>query len=166
MMPGRPPVLGAFLVLVGMLVALPSMGSSQEASPVDRLGWLAGCWEGTLSNGATYEEAWLAPRGGMMIGTARMIRDGRAVAWEYLRIVDDQGTLVYVAQPSGQAETPFRASDVGEGSVTFENPEHDFPQRVLYRLTPPASLLARIEGERDGRTRGLDFPLARVPCPG
>lgn len=66
-MPGRPAVLRSFLFRGRVLVALHSMGSSQEGSPVDRLGWLAGCWEGTLSNGATYEEAWLAPRGGMMI---------------------------------------------------------------------------------------------------
>jgi hypothetical protein len=47
-----------------------------------------------------------------------------------------------------------------------ENPDHDFPQRIVYRHTPPDSLHARIEGERGGETRSLDFPLARVRCPG
>jgi hypothetical protein len=32
--------------------------------------------------------------------------------------------------------------------------------------TPPDELLARIEGERDGELRGIDFPLRRVACPG
>lgn len=134
--------------------------------PVDQLAWLAGCWEGTLSSGATYEEAWLAPRGGTLIGMARMVRDGRTLSFEFLRIVDDNGTLVYVAQPSGRPPTHFRATEITSNEATFENPDHDFPQRILYRLTPPDSLRARIEGEREGELRGMDFPLRRVACPG
>jgi 3-oxoadipate enol-lactonase len=133
---------------------------------IDRLAWLAGCWEGELASGTTYEEAWLAPRAGTMVGVARATRDGRALSFEYMRIFDDAGTPVFEAQPSGRPPTSFRARAVGVGRVTFENPAHDFPQRILYRLEPPDRLLARIEGERDGESRGIDFPLRRVACPG
>jgi hypothetical protein len=132
----------------------------------DRLGWLAGCWEGTLSNGAAYEEVWLAPRGGVLLGVARMTRDGRTLSFEFIRVLDDDGTLVYAAQPAGRPATPFRATAVVYGDVTFENPEHDFPQRIRYRLDGEAGLHARIEGERDGQVRAIDFPMLRVACPG
>ncbi|HSJ07728.1 MAG TPA: DUF6265 family protein [Longimicrobiales bacterium] len=147
-------------------------GAGTQGDPLADLGWLGGCWEGTLANGAVYEEVWLAPRDGTLLGLARMTRDGRTLSFEFMRIVDDAGTPVYIAQPSGREGTHFRARSATAnqtattGEAVFENPGHDFPQRVIYRHTPPDTLLARIEGERDGQLRGIDFPLHRVACPG
>jgi hypothetical protein len=140
---------------------------ARAGDAVHRVDWLAGCWEGTLSNGATYEEMWLAPRGQTLLGMARMTREDRTLSFEFMRIAaDDDGTIVYSAQPSGRPPTRFRATKIAANEVTFANPGHDFPQRILYRLTPPDELFARIEGERDGQLRGIDFPLRRVACPG
>jgi hypothetical protein len=151
-------------VMSAVVVAGWAPGPAEQ--PVDRLGWLAGCWEGTLSNGATYEEMWLAPRGGSLLGLARMSRGDVTMSYEFIRIVDDHGTLAYFVQPGGRPPTRFAATHVSDGTVTFENPEHDFPQRILYRRAPPDSLVARIEGERGGQLRALTFPLKRVACPG
>jgi hypothetical protein len=47
----------------------------------------------------------------------------------------------------------------------FENPAHDFPQRIIYRRLSPDSLVARIEGPGpNNTTRGIDFPMRRVNC--
>jgi uncharacterized protein (TIGR02246 family) len=159
---------GRLALALALALALPAglAGQAGHADALDRLAWLAGCWQGELSSGATYEESWLAPRAGTMVGVARATRDGRALSFEFMRIHDDAGTPVFAAQPSGRPPTLFRAAAVGAGRVTFENPAHDFPQRILYRLEPPDRLLARIEGERDGESRAVDFPLRRVACPG
>jgi hypothetical protein len=163
----RSAVLAASLVcLTSVPAASQQSGTDPASDPVAGLAWLAGCWEGTLSNGAVYEEMWLPPRDGTLLGLARMTRGGRTVSFEFMRIIDDAGTPVYIAQPSGREGTRFRASSVTAVEAVFENPDHDFPQRVIYRHTPPDTLLARIEGERDGQLRGMDFPLRRVDCPG
>ena len=47
-----------------------------------------------------------------------------------------------------------------DGTVTFENPSHDFPQRISYRRTA-AGIAARIEGLMNGTPRGVDFPFTR-----
>ena len=59
----------------------------------------------------------------------------------------------------------MRPRAVSDSAVIFENPAHDFPQRIIYRRRGADSLLARVEGMRGGRLRGLDFPYRRVPCP-
>ncbi len=41
--------------------------------------------------------------------------------------------------------------------MVFENPQHDFPQRILYRKNPDGTLHARAEGERNGKLSGQDF---------
>jgi uncharacterized protein DUF6265 len=53
---------------------------------------------------------------------------------------------------------------VSDSAVTFENPSHDFPQRIIYRRRGADSLLARVEGMRGGQLRGSDYPYRRVAC--
>jgi hypothetical protein len=113
-----------------------------------------------------YEEQWMAARGGSMLGMARTVRDGVTVSFEHLRIDGSGGNPVYIALPSGQALTEFRGVVSTDTLVVFENPEHDFPQRILYRRVTGDSIVARIEGDMDGNSRAVDFPLARVACPG
>jgi hypothetical protein len=164
---GRAMGLGMFLVA---LFVVPATGQADHhhstADPVASVGWLAGCWEGTLENGATYEEVWLPPRAGTLVGLARMTRDDRTLSFEFIRILHDHGALVYSAQPSGRPPTHFRATALDSRQVTFENPDHDFPHRIIYRFTPPDELFARIEGDLDGELRTMDFPLRRTACPG
>lgn len=142
----------------------PAVPEPAPSPLLARLSWLAGCWERT-SVGGSLEEQWMAPRGGMMLGMNRMVRDGRAVAHEALRIEERQGALVYVADPSGQTRTEFTSVEVTDTSAVWENPEHDFPQRIVYRKGRPDSLFARAEAEREGAMRGVDFRLGRVACP-
>jgi hypothetical protein len=154
------------------LIVLPACAAGQAVpapggdSAVDRLTWLAGCWEGVLANGATYEEMWLEPRGGMMLGMARMTRDGRTLSFEFMQIVGDGAVPVYAAQPSGRAATLFSATAVHADAVTFENAGHDFPQRIRYRRVEPDGLHATIDGQVQGQERALEFPLGRTVCPG
>ena len=92
------------------------------------------------------------------------MRGGRTVAWEHLRIAEvAPGRLAYIALPSGQAEATFPLASSGEREVVFENPEHDFPQRVIYRLQGDR-LLASIEGKDEGQARSIEFPFRRVDC--
>jgi hypothetical protein len=48
----------------------------------------------------------------------------------------------------------------------FENPQHDFPQKVGYQRGGPGSLLAWVEGTEKGQTRKIEFPYKRIACPG
>ena len=53
---------------------------------------------------------------------------------------------------------------LSDREVIFENPDHDFPQRVIYRLISDEDLLGRIEGMIDGKERAVDFPLKNIDC--
>jgi hypothetical protein len=100
-----------------------------------------------------------------MLGVARTIRGGRAVAHEFMQIREAEvGHLVYIASPSGQAETTFTSLKASATEVVFENPGHDFPRRVIYRPRPDGGLAARIEGRLDGVERSMDYPMRRVRC--
>ncbi len=143
-------------------IALAATPPAPPPGEIDKLGFIAGCWTLTRPNGTKIEEQWLAPAGGAMIGMSRSVRDGKLREFEFMRILPAaDGKLQYVAIPSGQAEAAFPMREIGENAVTFEAPEHDFPQRILYRLVDKDTLVARIEGSVGGQARSADFPYTR-----
>jgi len=117
-------IFGAALVLLLMAQAAPR-------TRVDDLGWISGHWQ--TADGVT-EEDWTAPRAGQMLGTGRTIRDGRVREYEFLRLqADVDGVPVYWGAPNGAAPVGFRLTEAGPSSATFDNPGHDYPQRIRYR---------------------------------
>jgi len=153
-------VIRSTLVATTLLAPLPAMADIAE------LHWLAGCWAAEGQDAGSVEH-WTAPAGGTMFGVNRTVRNGRTVFFEYLRIVDeDDGSVVLVASPSGQETARFRLTQSGPREVTFENPEHDFPQRISYRLTAADRLVGRIDGTVDGEKRSVEFPMTRTACGG
>ena len=81
-----------------------------------------------------------------------------------MRIHQEADGLYFTAQPSGQAQATFKLIRLRDNVAIFENPKHDFPQRVIYGLNADGSLRARIEGVKNGKQRGIDFPFARAKC--
>ena len=109
----------------------------------------------------------MAPRGRSMIGVGRTVRADRLVEYELVVLREQDGQLAYQAHPSGQPSAVFLSKTVGDAEVLFENPTHDFPQRVGYRRDGPDGLLAWIEGTRNGQVaRASNFRTAAWPCPG
>jgi len=116
---------------------------AREEPSLGSVAWLIGCWIAGTGDSYT-EEVWLPARGGLMIGASRTISGGVAVAYEFVRLHERDGNLTYSAHPSGQQPADFQATDVGQRTVRFENPAHDFPQKIEYRATRPDSLLASV----------------------
>lgn len=148
------------LVALALLVSTPG---AQQKTTLDDLAWLSGCWENNRS-GRISEERWTKPKGGMMLGTGQTLKDGKTSEFEFMRIHEDKGEIFFTAKPSGQPEASFKLISYAGGKAVFENPQHDFPQRVIYGKQPDGSLLARIEGEMNGQKRGIDFPFKRAKC--
>ena len=132
-----------------------------QGATVDQFAWLTGCW--TMTRGeSVVEEQWLKPLGGTLMGISRTVTGNRTVEHEFLQIRDVAGRWAYVAKPSGQAEATFPLKTFSDTEMLFENPTHDFPQRIRYRRTTDG-VTARVEGTRNGQTRGIDFVYTRCP---
>ena len=149
-------------VVVPILSSIAGPAAAQR-SPIDTLHWLSGCWR-FASATTTVEEQWMTPRGGTMVGMSRTVASGRHREHEFLRIYAAGDTLVYAANPSGQQGTEFRSTRVSASEVVFENPAHDFPQRIAYRLNAPDMLFATISGDRAGRRQPVVFAYVKAAC--
>ena len=134
-----------------VLLVRPQGTGSEPVVPEDlaKLAWIAGAWE--LEEGETTTvEHWLPLAGSTMMGVSHTYDAETTRFFEFLRITTQHGKIAYVAQPGGGKPVPFLAVDVGDGSVVFENPQHDHPQRIRYERTEAGitATISMIDGTR------------------
>jgi Domain of unknown function (DUF6265) len=119
-----------------MLGAALALLLSAQAAPernVSDLAWMSGRWLAN-DNGRWTEEQWSEPRAGTMMGYSWSGEGASVREYEYLRLQSgEDDEIVYLAQPGGQpAAIGFYLAQAEGTSATFENPTHDFPQRIRY----------------------------------
>jgi hypothetical protein len=132
---------------------------------VDDLAWMAGLWRCDVWGGQ-FEETWLEPAGGTMVGMGRHVTDGETKFIEYMSIEPTQGGLtmwMLLGAPSkGEKHgVPFRLTSYDGTVATFSNPENGYPSRIVYRRTEEA-MSCRLEGETDGKPAFDDFDFRRA----
>ena len=151
-----------FIAVIIVLVA--GTGTSARAADISQLAWLGGCWKSDTAEPGSGEH-WLPLAGGTLLGVSRTVKQGKTVEFEFMQIrAAESGQLAFIAMPSGQKTVVFPLLRLGETEVVFENPQHDFPQRVIYQLEGETKLRARIEVMRKGALRVIEFPMNRVSC--
>ncbi|MCL4210546.1 MAG: hypothetical protein HRU76_04995 [Phycisphaeraceae bacterium] len=164
-------LIGSLVVAMTGVIAAQGSGGIAEASShdeppraaIDSLIWLAGGWRSASEDGkASSEEHWVDPAGGAMLGVNRTIQAGKMVLFEFLRIEEREGTLIYLAQPGGRTPaTTFTLVEMGEHRAVFANPAHDFPQRIEYRRDGD-TLHARVSGSMNGKEAEETWAWKRV----
>ncbi len=144
-----------------IVIGAASLSAEEPTPQIEDLGWMAGHWAGT-AGGIEMEELWIEPKGGIMLGVHRDIKPDGSAFFEYLRIEERDGAIVYIASPRGGAPTGFTLTSLEEARAVFENPEHDFPQRIIYHLRDEV-MTARIEGRADGELRSAEWRWSLKP---
>ncbi|HEY6230037.1 MAG TPA: DUF6265 family protein [Pyrinomonadaceae bacterium] len=155
------------LTILAMLLLATASGSlaqkpAQKSPTLADLAWLTGCWEGRQGD-AIIEEVWSKSAGGTMLGFGRTVKRGKTTTFEFMQIRETNRSLTYMPQPEGGTRFNFPLKDSFAGKMTFENPEHDFPQRVIYQ-PQGRLLLAAIEGTYKGKAERQEFLMRRVRC--
>lgn len=158
-------LLAAILAAISTAPAADPPASVPPPDPIASLAWLEGVWSGQ-SGAMTMEEYWTAPAGGAILGLHRDVKGGRMLSFEFFRIQMSDGVATYWASPQNAPPTPFRLKEMGPGRrMVFENPEHDFPTRILYWMTDDDTLHARVEGPKDAAEKAMEWAWKRGAPP-
>ncbi len=130
-------------------------------SDLNLLDWLAGDWK-NVSAKTTSFEVWTRASDRTFEGESYFLKNGEKVVTEYLRIELFGSEIFYTSRVShNKYPVSFKLIKSEGKTFTFENVDHDFPQRIIYQLKDDGSLHARIEGHQNGKERGVDFFFVR-----
>ena len=92
-----------------------------------------------------------------MIGMGRTVVGGKTAEFEFLRIEQRGDDVFYVAHPNARCpQTDFKLTSLTPQEVVFENPEHDYPKRVIYRKTS-AGLVASVDGGAGTKSQTFSY---------
>jgi ketosteroid isomerase-like protein len=112
------------------------------AAALSPVGFMTGRWDREDGRGI---EHW-TPAGDALVGVAFTVAGDRTRGFEALLVHEVEGRLAYSAMPNGVAPIDFPLLERDEGSATFENKEHDFPQRIRYAAGEAGRLTAVVSG--------------------
>jgi hypothetical protein len=118
------------LVAISFILVLFSCGNKKAS--IEDFTWIEGKWNGTTGEMNFFED-WqplagkvLNGRGGAFVGTDTVFS-------EKVRIEEREDGVYYVATvKENSAPVDFKFTGYNKDSIVFENPAHDFPQRVIY----------------------------------
>ncbi len=148
--------------LAALVIAAAGPAAAQTAPA-----WMAGYWL-SCDNSEQVSETWTVGGPGLMLGSG-VTRAKDGVHFELMRIgKGSNGGLSLFSSPDGVPPTEFALKSMDANRVVFENPTHDFPQRVIY-AKDAEFLTARIEGRMKDRDQAMDWryrPAAlNAQCP-
>lgn len=100
---------------------------------------MTGTWEMPKPNGHVRLEIWQKENGRGLRGKGVSVAQGDTTGLETIALYKDQHHIWYVPVVSDQNEgqpVPFKLVSDSDIHFVFENPEHDFPQRIAYHFKP------------------------------
>ena len=137
---------------------------AQDKKIFSRLQALEGLWVRTGEDDELFEE-WVKVDNTQLQGRVFRINNGDTVVSEQVTLSRRQHQIVFVASvvnQNKQQPIPFFLISSKEKTYVFQNPTHDFPKRVVYRIATPDSIHAWIDGGTGETARRVDYHYKRV----
>ena len=144
-------------LLAAALLLSTSVLAQTKASSLE---WLSGTWVAKSAT-ATVTESWVGPGNGLLVAANLSTWTSGRKFYEFLRIGETAEGLSYYASPGGRAPVEFKMKELGDRRIVFENPQHDYPQRILY-WREGEQLVARIEGHPGGKEKREEWRFDRA----
>jgi hypothetical protein len=145
-----------------LLILLTCFSCQQKStfSELEKADWFLGRWENKTPEG-TFSEEWTIGNDSLYIGESYFINNNDTLFAETVRLEQRKNDLFYIVSvPNQNEEQPvaFKLTSSTIDYLVFENPEHDFPKKITYKLVTKDSLYAEISG--DGKSQG--FPFTKI----
>lgn len=123
------------VLLILVLVIATSCKQNNSGNLVD-MDWLVGNWHRVnQTEGEIYLEEWKKISATEYVGQSFVVKHADTIGQEMMSLLFSDGSWsLFVRMPAEAESTEFRASEIDEEDVTFENQEVDFPNKIRYFL--------------------------------
>lgn len=140
---------------------------SKKYQAIEKAHWLTGIWQNRSAKGLL-TEVWNMENDSTLVGQSYFIAGTDTLSFENIRLEQRNEKLSYVPtvrdQNNGQA-VYFTLTYSTDSLLVFENPKHDFPQKITYQLLAGDSLLAEVSAFAAGKLKSLTFRMGKIIKP-
>lgn len=144
-----------FLLLI-LFLALPAAAQTAKLSDIGE--FLKGTWK--INDKERYEQ-WIVSAD-KLSGRGFNRDKGLEKVYETLEIRLVDGKVNYLATVPDQNDgrtIAFSMTNSSVNELTFENPDHDFPKKIVYKKISPAEISVSVFGEGE---KGFSLKLIKV----
>jgi hypothetical protein len=136
-----------------------------HTSLIEKAHWLLGKWQNVTTRGTIVEEWKKESDTTFAAEVYFMAGNTEKIPTENIILKQQGSDLLYIPtvkdQNAGKAVT-FRLTFLNDTQLVFENPEHDFPQKISYHKSGQDAITAEISGVINGQARNAKFPMVRA----
>jgi hypothetical protein len=152
-------------LLITQLLLLTQFAFSQS-NPIPSIKkWIVGNWKTSLPKGYIVE-TWSYENDSTLKSTSHIIKpNGDSILQETVNLEYKKSITNYVVTTADQNDNlpvSFKLIKNQNNKLIFENPKHDFPQRITYKLISKNKILAWIEGTIKGKFKKKEFEMERI----
>lgn len=125
--------------------------------------WLIGSWGNSTKEG-DLTESWSQLNDSTLSGKTIFVAGKDTLFTETIEIIQVNDSLLYNTKVSNQNEgktVSFKAVALTKNQIVFENPKHDFPQKIAYTKISSDSLVAKISGKKGGKESFEEYPMKK-----
>ena len=152
--------------LILLLLAIVSCKNSDtdKFEKIKAANWLLGNWENKAIDG-TLTETWRKVNDSTFQAESYFIKEKDTLHFESITLQQKGEELTYSAAVKGQNNdkpVAFKLTAETEKQMVFENPKHDYPQKISYTLITADSLVAKISGNQQGKPSSEQFSMKKI----
>ncbi|MBL7767288.1 MAG: hypothetical protein JNJ58_14405 [Chitinophagaceae bacterium] len=154
----------AVILSLTLLLAFSACSELKSPSAIEQAHWLEGQWEHRSPDEYSVEiwkrmnDTLMQAENFMLAGKDTMFRESILLQ----QIGKDVFYCPHVSNQNHDSIIRFKLIMAQGDSLVFENPQHDFPQRICYVRVTKDSLLASISGKDQGQERRIEFPMKKA----
>ncbi len=156
------------LLLIATLSSCKKSDTDQaadnEKGQIKMARWFLGEWENKSAEG-TLVENWKKANDSTYYGQSYFIKNKDTLHFETITLQQNGEELFYNAKVIGQNEDKsvrFKMTNSSENQLVFENPNHDYPQKISYTKKSNDSLVAEISGVQLGKPSSEKFLMKKI----
>ncbi|WP_409417131.1 DUF6265 family protein [Flavobacterium sp. PS2] len=153
------------ITFILLLLAVVSCKNAEtpEKEKIKTADWLIGKWENVSPQG-TLTETWSKVNDSTFQGSSYFIKGKDTIHFESIKLQQKGENLTYNATVKGQNNdqaVAFELTTSTEKELVFENPKHDYPQKISYTKDANNTLTAEISGKLQGKLSSEKFVMVK-----
>jgi len=135
----------------------------EDINKLSSLEWLIGSWIHHQDDGY-FSENWTQVNDSVLSGFGYLFLGEDTIFSETISLEQKGEDIFYIVSAQGQNDgksVQFRLTSDNDGKFVFENPEHDFPKRIMYQFIDNEHFQAVVEGLEAGENRRMVFDFSK-----